>query len=284
MAENISYHEHADQYAKSMHDHYAHHDHEHDEYLEHHECRDFAKKGTANAALGLGIAGTVLGGAALLREGGFFGRGRRGGYYDGYEKEYEHGGCHHGDRNERHYEIHQSERISLLEAQLAQQSAERYASEGDCRTYKELRCVIEKETDENEKRIEKLYDKVCANDKELAVMQARTESKLECLNDKIFTIGTTLRNEFKAGLELEAERRECCCEKTDLKIKLEAERRQCGDEKLFEFMNCHFVRNKKVIPADEICPPVMPRFNCFDFDKVEECEKKVKKGVKTEKE
>jgi hypothetical protein len=264
---NVMYHDHAGTYALTEHEHdeYAEHAHEHDEYVEHHECSKFAlkddtaKKGTANAALGLGIAGTALGAAALWKNGGgFLGGGRRGYEGYGYEGEW---GYHRRreEREERHYDIRQAERISELQADKARCGAERYAEQLAFGNYKELSCKIESSEGKQGARITALEGRVFDNVKNLAVMQAKTEAGLECLGDKLNNVNSNLKAEFKAAFLLAEKERECCCN-------LEAERRKCGDDKIIEWVESHFTRNKKVIPAGDICPQVMPRYNSFNSD------------------
>ena len=246
---------------------YADKHHDHDEYLEHHHLEDYAKKddvptkGVAGAGLGLGIAGTALGIWNAWRERedrdrGY--RGGRGGYDGGYGYPVYGGGCGHGDREERHYEIRQSERISGLEAMLAQQSAERFTEQKVFATYRDL-----------DGKIERLAAKSGETDCRLAVMEATTAAKLEGLRESLIETRVSLKSEFKLAIELEAERRECCCEKDRMALHYEKERREDADRRLHDWTECNFVRNRKVIPAHDICPPVMPRFNSFDVSKVD---------------
>lgn len=44
---------------------------------------------------------------------------------------------------------------------------------------------------------------------------------------------------------------------------LEAERRECGDHRLFEYVNCNYIKAQKKISKDDICPEVMPRWNSW---------------------
>jgi len=275
------------------HDHHHHHcpDHEHEEY-EHH-CHDekYAKKGVAQTALGLGIAGTALGVYNAWKESceEKYGRGRRGGYY-----EEERGGRYYGERREEcheerkvtHFELHQEKEIAALKATLAKQEAERYAEGADFKLYKEFDHKIEGTEKGLYHKIEYLSEKVCNLEKTCAVAEAKTEGKFEALKgmmvdfkEDLYGVKTGASAEIRAAIALEAERRDCCCKELSGKIHLEAERRECGDKNVYDYVNCNFVRNKKVLPIEEICPEVMPRFNCFDLDKVEcDDEKKSKSG------
>lgn len=49
----------------------------------------------------------------------------------------------------------------------------------------------------------------------------------------------------------------------DSKVQLEAERRECGDHRIFEYVNCNYVKAQKKISKDDICPEVMPRYNSW---------------------
>ncbi len=56
--------------------------------------------------------------------------------------------------------------------------------------------------------------------------------------------------EFWGAIKLEGERRQSG-------INLEAERRECADNSILSYANATFVQNKKVIPAEDICPSVV---------------------------
>lgn len=225
-------------------------DHDHHEYLEHHHMCDYAKKndcaskGTAGAGLGLGIAGTALGALAWLG-----GRGRRGGLFGGWgcDEGCEGGygyGHRHEERHERHYEIRQAERISELQAGLAQQSAERFAEQKVFSIYREL-----------EEKIDRVASKSAETDCRLAVAETRTAAKLEGLKEALVETAHGLKEQFKASIALEAERREC------------------GDKELYTWANCTFAKNKKVIPLEDICPEPLMRYNAFKAPQECECDR-----------
>jgi hypothetical protein len=93
-------------------------------------------------------------------------------------------------------------------------------------------------TGESNYRIGVLESRLCETTTKLAVMEATTAAKLEGLKEFTLEMKADLKQQFKEALALEAERREC------------------GDKELFGYVNCNFAKNKKVIPAEDICPEV----------------------------
>ena len=277
-------------YAEKMHHHhdYAERDHDHDEYLEHHDMHDYAKKshiptkGTAGAALGLGIAGTALGIWNAWKENNDrrYGKHGRGHGYDDYDDysygrgrvpscDYEENGrwWHREERRERHYEIEKENELATVKAALAQQSADRFSEQGDFKNYKVLSRMIEEENEELAADVKRLSAKVCELEKCCAVAEAKAEGKFEVIKEGLKDFKEDLYG-VKAGAK----------EELRAAISLEAERRECGDKQLHEWTCCNFVKNKKVIPTEDLCPPVMPRFNAFDLDRVEDRRERERKG------
>jgi len=248
------------------HDEYAKHHHHHDEYAEEEHEHDgkYASKGTAGAALGLGIAGTALGIWNAWKENNDRRYGRRGSGYD-YDDCDDHGrrgrgcGCEDGyrwrreERHERHYELEKENELATVKAALAQQSAERFAEQGDFKNYRTLSRMIEEENEELARKVGFLSEKVCELQKCCAVSEAKAEGKFEVLKEglrdfkeDLYGVKQAAKEELRAGLSLEAERREC------------------GDRELHTWANCTFAKNKKVIPLEDICPRPMMRFNTWD--------------------
>jgi hypothetical protein len=221
------YHDHDGKYAMLQ--------HEHDEYLEHRDMQEYAKKcdvptkGTAGAGLGLGIAGTALGVYNAWRD-----RERREheGYHNGNGRYYGNGGCGEGYCEEDHkvnrFELRQSEKIAEVQMQLAKERAERYAETGDFDLFQKLTG-----------KIDYLAGRVCDMDKENAVKVAKLEGQIDVLKEGLIDVKLDAKAQLRAA------------------IALEEERRFKEDELIMERVNCNFIRNKKVLDPSIICPPVV---------------------------
>jgi len=247
---------------------YAHLHHD-NKYAGGHCYHDYAKKGTANTALGLGIAGTVLGGAALLKEWGRKGFGHDGGYGYGHWGGHGHWGhpvsihqnCNsggHREHGERHecigrFELLQSERIASLEAVIAREKAERCSENGDFRLYREFSDKLEGQSKEFNYRFGKIEAQLCEN----AINDAKMEGRLDVLKEALIEAKIDAAKSLKAA------------------IALEAERRSCGDERIVEWANCKFAETHKFINPHQICPPVeLKRFADDDRERRREGSKK----------
>jgi len=242
-------------------------------------------------AIALGTIGTVAGGLALLGE--WWGKGRRGLGFDGAGYGYppppiapyglpygapretvvieqkcnthEGHGRHCGEGDGRlidKYELNLCRENSALEARLAKLEAEKYADHLDMKVEKEicgvsngvtkalteiadLRKEVHGKFEENEK-IAALKDVIVKKDAELLASKLQGEI---CVTNK--------------RIDLEAERRECCCDKSKLALELEAERRREGDrlemerrraadEHIVEFVECRYIPGRKYMPQDVV--------------------------------
>lgn len=155
---------------------------------------EFASKGVAGTGLGLGIAGTALGlfnnnGNGLL--GGLFG--------NNYN-------CHENMPINR-YELNQESSISKLESENALLKANIYGDQKLLEVYKYF-----------DGQVKDLRETVCANDKALAVSNAKIEGTFAVLGEKI----NAQHNEFMCAL------------------KREADERCCGDNSIVTYMNATF--------------------------------------------
>lgn len=131
--------------------------------------------------------------------------------------------------------------VSALESELAREKAERYADQTSIATFKEGVAALEKVTEKYDGRFEKVFDELVAN----RVEDARNEERIKCLQKETDYKIEGLRNEMKLGF-------------TNLghAIEVESERRANGDSNIKDWVECTFVKYKKVIDASEICPPV----------------------------
>lgn len=127
-------------------------------------------------------------------------------------------------------------KIAKLEAQISSMNT-------GVNTFKEAQALVEKQAASDEAKFEKLFDQVVKD----AVADARLEEQLKCIQKETDYKIDGLRNEMKLGF-------------TNLghAIEVEAERRATADSQIKDWTECTFVKYKKVIAADEICPPVQP--------------------------
>jgi hypothetical protein len=257
-------------------------------------------------AIALGTIGTVAGGLALLGE--WWGKGRRGfggegfgggcGYGYGYpapiapmpfgapymggretvvieqkcntHDDYGHG--HHRDGDGRYidkYELNLCRENSALESKLAKLEAEKYADHLDMKVEKEI-CGVSNGVTKALTEIDDLRKEIC--------FKFAESEKISSLKDVIVKkdadlLAAKLQGEIIAAnkrIDLEAERRECCCSKEHLLLEIEAERRACGDkdnrydlaleaerrraadEHIVEFVECRYIPGRKYMPCDVV--------------------------------
>ncbi len=141
---------------------------------------EFASKGVAGTGLGLGIAGTALG---LLGNG-------LGNILGGW-------GCNNvcGDNMPiNRYELDQSGKISKLESEVALRDANIYNDQKLLEVYKYF-----------DSQVKDIRETICANDKALAVSNAKIEGTFAVLGEKL----NAQHNEFMCALKREADER-CC--------------------------------------------------------------------------
>jgi hypothetical protein len=154
---------------------------------------EFASKGVAGTGLGLGIAGTALG---LLGNG-------LGNILGGW-------GCNNvcGDNMPiNRYELDQTSRIAKLESEVALRDANIYNDQKLLEVYKYF-----------DGQVKDIRETICANDKALAVSNAKIEGTFAVLGEKI----NAQHNEFMCAL------------------KREADERCCGDNSIVTYLNATF--------------------------------------------
>jgi hypothetical protein len=154
---------------------------------------EFASIGVAGTGLGLGIAGTALG---LLGNG-------LGNILGGW-------GCNNvcGDNMPiNRYELDQTSRIAKLESEVALRDANIYNDQKLLEVYKYF-----------DGQVKDIRETICANDKALAVSNAKIEGTFAVLGEKI----NAQHNEFMCAL------------------KREADERCCGDNSIVTYLNATF--------------------------------------------
>lgn len=207
---------------------------------------EFASKGVAGTALGLGIAGTVglvnqLGNGGLL--GGLFG--------NNCNRNCGGGGMETAALVTAMSAMAASKPsgCSELQAELAQLRSEKYADGIVAQVYKANR-------DEKDALADRLLDKyinpMATEIAAMRVREAETAGAIDCLSKS-----TTMRFE-SVYRELECAKKEC-----GAAIALEGERRINGDNGIMCYVQGNYVPGKLIMPASSICPPVMPEFNSW---------------------
>ena len=140
---------------------------------------EFASKGVAGTGLGLGIAGTALG----LMNGGL----------NGVLGAWGNNTCHENSPVNR-YELGQETAISKLESENALLKANIYGDQKLLEVYKYF-----------DGQVKDIRATMCANDKALAVSNAKIEGTFAVLGEQM----KAQRNEFMVALKREADER-CC--------------------------------------------------------------------------
>lgn len=126
-------------------------------------------------------------------------------------------------------------------AKIAQLEAQLYANTVGVNTFKEAQTLVEKQAEADSAKFDKLFDQAVKD----AVNDARMEEQIKCLQKETDYKIDGLRSEMKLGF-------------TNLghAIEVEAERRETAVKAVKDWTGCNFVRYKKVVDADEICPKV----------------------------
>lgn len=177
---------------------------------------DYASKGVAGTALGLGIAGTV---GLVNQMAGGCGNGVLGGLFGN-------GNCAQG-------------KISALEAELAKCQSERYTDQTTLATQKETF----REFQRADEKLAGVLEKVTGGFLEVGNAVSRMDKEIECIKT------TMTKDQEINALKLKAVE-----ERLGGAIALESERRTAGDNNLYCYVNATFVPGKLVMPKDSICP------------------------------
>lgn len=213
---------------------------------------EFASKGVAGTGLGLGIAGTALGLLAGSNNGN--GGGLLGGLFGG-----------NNNNGMLAAQGAYQAAISCKDAEIGQLKAERYADHVGTGVYAALAAANKEQNQELVVTRERL---------------ARNETQFQCLTEAFGNLRGNVSdlNREVADMRVREQRTSDaidCLAKTTAdrfesvygtiksSVGLEAERRECGDKRLWEYVNCNYVKAQKKISKDDICPEVMPRWNSW---------------------
>ena len=183
---------------------------------------EYASKAVAGTGLGFGIAGTALG---LMN--GNCGNGLLGGLFGN--------NC-------------ATNRVSTLEAELAQCRGERYADQVALATQKETFNEFRKE----DEKLAAVLAKVTDGFLQVGNAVSRLDKEVECIKT------TMAKDQEINDLKLKAVE-----ERLSGAIAVESERRVAGDNNLYCYVNATVVPGKLVMPIGSICPQPMPEFNSW---------------------
>lgn len=192
----------------------------------------YASKGLAGTALGIAIGGLV----AALSNGGL------GNIFGGLNGNNCNNNCNNnGAAAATVLQMFETKEASCLRQENAALKAEKYADSIGISTYKEMVAYVNNQNELLRGNLKDVTSEVIQQGKDVAVLK----SNIQCLDQKLDYEIRATREESRAA------------------IAMESERRKCGDENLYSYVNATFVPGKLVMPKESICPEVMPRYNCF---------------------
>lgn len=200
---------------------------------------EFASKGLAGTALGLGIGGAALG---LLNNnngcggllGGLFGNGN--------------------GRNGECCEPLETKEVACLREQNAVLRSERYADAVAISAYKDTVAYSDKNDEKLQANMKEAFQAIAELDKKSAVNNTEIKCLYTTLDNKINAVQTETLNEIKCLATNTNFRLNSLKEETGAAIALEAERRCCGDRSLREYVDGHFMQGVLKLPAKSVCP------------------------------
>ena len=183
---------------------------------------EFASKGVAGSGLGLGIAGTALG----VLNSSNCGNGLLGGLF--------------GNNN------CQMNQVSMLQAEVSQLKAEKYADRNTADVYTALRNEVQGLSD---RLLDKYISPISQEIAQIQVRDARMEEQIKCIQETSALREQLVREQLNRRID------NCCCETNGRINQLNAQ--------VFGLTQTLNGITSTVIPQTAICPPVMPRYNSF---------------------
>lgn len=192
---------------------------------------EFASKGVAGTALGLGIAGTV----GLVNQLGGCGNGILGGLFGGNCNAIAGGAALNA--------------MAEKDAIIAQLKSEKYTDQQIASVYKANR---DEKDALGDRLLEKYINPMAQEISNMRVREAETTAAVNCLSQ------STSQRFDAVYKEIECAKKEC-----GSAIALEGERRINGDNSIMCYVQGNYVPGKLVMPADSICPEVMLRWNSW---------------------
>ena len=183
---------------------------------------EFASKGVAGSGLGLGIAGTALG----VLNSSNCGNGLLGGLF--------------GNNN------CQMNQVSMLQAEVSQLKAEKYADRNTADVYTALRTEVQNLSD---RLLDKYISPISQEVAQIQVRDARMEEQIKCIQETSALREQLVREQLNRRID------NCCCETNGRINQLNAQ--------VFGLTQTLNGITSTIIPQTAICPPVMPRYNSF---------------------
>lgn len=183
---------------------------------------EFASKGVAGSGLGLGIAGTALG----VLNSSNCGNGLLGGLF--------------GNNN------CQMNQVSMLQAEVSQLKAEKYADRNTADVYTALRNEVQGLSD---RLLDKYISPISQEIAQIQVRDARMEEQIKCIQETSALREQLVREQLGRRID------NCCCEANGRINQLNAQ--------VFGLTQTLNGITSTIIPQTAICPPVMPRYNSF---------------------
>ncbi len=184
---------------------------------------EFASKALAGTALGLAIPGTVgfvnqmLGGNNGCNNGGLFNFGNKNSECYVTEKEFA-----------------LAEKNNALASENSFLKSENFTRQAATKAFEDSVTFTSNLNDKTTATLKEVIDAVIV----LREKNAKMESEINCLNQKM-------------NYEIDAAKKEC-----QGAIALESERRKSGDENMYQYVNGTFVPGKLIMPASNICPSI----------------------------
>lgn len=221
--------------------------------------------GVAKAGLTTGIIGTSLAGLLALNGNNNCGNGLLGGLFGGNN-------CGNMMAGQAAYQA----AISAKDAEIGKLQAERYADAIGSKVYDAAIAMSNRSDEKINTNLKEAFQELVTTRERLA----RNETEFKCLAASVDRIGsnvndlnTTVAN-MRVREQATSDAIDCLAKSTtdqfanvyrtiDSKVNLEAERRECGDQRLFEYINCNYVKAQKKLAMTDICPEVMPRYNSW---------------------
>ena len=131
--------------------------------------------------------------------------------------------------------------IADLSARLAGKTSEEFAQAVGIATYEKVLARMDKTDAAQRDTIKSILEELVRMGKE----EVRNEERYNCLKQQLEYGLRDLRREFIANDKELAHA-----------VEIESERRATADSGIREWTDCNFVRNKKVIPTENLCPKV----------------------------
>ena len=219
--------------------------------------------GVAKAGLTTGIIGTTLGGLWALGAGN--GNGLLGGLFGGNYNAAAMAG-------QGAYQA----ALSAKDAEIGQLKAERYADHVGSSVFDRAIAMSNRNDEKINQNLKEAFQELVVTRERLA----RNETQFQCLTEGFNNLRSNVAelNREVADSRVREQRTtdaiDCLAKTTNMRfdsvygdiksaVALEAERRECGDQHLFEYVNCNYIKAQKKVALSDICPEAMPRYNSW---------------------